>query len=720
MERNYDFRKELQQVHRPDIRDFGYRPSADELLIDDSWQIVIAKDADRVIKTAVQDLQDYLFTSLDVSVAVRRMELTGEIPPKSIVVATSAQLGKGWENDAVGASYTIDAAASVVVTGFDARGCAQGCYQLEDRMNSICAPYLKKGSVHYAPEFSPRMIHSGFRLDVFPDAHLSAIAHAGMDAVLIFVKDLNMTPTGHADFNDLIDRAEKYGLDVYAYSYYTSQVHPDEPGAEAHYEASYGRLFENCPGFKGIVLVGESVEFPSKDPHVSPFKWYNNKVDGLPTGKVTAGWYPCCDYDKWLKMLQKVIYRHKPDADIVFWTYNWGDADADARKALIDSLPAGITLMATFEMDNLREVDGHRMKAADYTLSFIGPGKYFSTEAKWAKERGIKLYTQANSGGLTWDFGVVPYEPFPMQWAKRYNALLQAKEQYGLCGIMESHHFGYWPSFISKIEKRMFTRPAMADAEAIGAVAEELYGKENLPAAIEAFETLSKAIHYYVCSNEDQYGPFRIGPSYPLVFHVDVQIPTVPYAHFGGNAICFTDYAADALFAITDNYSEIKTPMIQQRIPGDLACLEKMRALLRDGAAMLEALDKKLHGYKKADNLRLIGLVRFMEHTVTTVMHVKQWNLCRWKIRAEQDSNVLMQLMEQMIAIGKAEIENAEQTIPLVQADSRLGWEPSMEYICDERHLRWKITQTTQVIEQELPKYMRGLENAQKTLEEVL
>ena len=717
MARNYEFRKELQEIHRPDIRDLSYVPGADEITIDDSWRIVIARDADRVIKTGALDLQDYLFTSLDVSVAVKRMELD-QIPPKSIVVATFEQLGKTWGKEPIGASYTIDVAQSVIVTGFDARGCAQGCYKLEDRMNNICAPCLKWGSFYHAPEFSPRMIHSGYQMDVFPDCHLSSIAHAGMDAILMFVKDVNMTPTSHVDFNDLIHRAGKYGLDVYAYSYYESNVHPDDSGAEEHYESTYGKLFEECPGFKGIILVGESVEFPSKDPHVSPFKWYNNKVDGLPTGKVTAGWYPCCDYDKWLKMLQKVIYRSKPDADIVFWTYNWGHAPKDLRMKLIDSLPEGITLMATFEMDSFREVDGLRMEAADYTLSFVGPGAYFTSEAERAKERGIKLYTQANSGGVTWDFGVIPYEPFPMQWTKRWTALLDAKKTYGLSGIMESHHFGYWPSFISKIEKLMFTEPGMRDLDAIRTVTRELYGEALLPKAMEAMEKLSEAIHYYVCSNEDQYGPFRVGPSYPLVFHCDVQLPTVPYAHFGGNAICFTDYACDALFAITGNYSEIRTPMVHQRLPLEIKNLEKMRKLLQEGAAILESLTPT--GHKAFDNLRLCNLVRFMANTVTTVIHVKEWNIRRWKLRVEQDNDVLTKLLSEMIDLGKAEIENAEATIPLVQFDSRLGWEPSMEYNCDERHLRWKIKQVNMVIEQELPKYLRGIVNAQKTLEEIL
>ena len=715
---NYDFRKELYQVHRPDILDKSYVPGADEICIDDSYVIAISRDASRVTKTGALDLQDYLFTSLDVSVAVKRMDLKGELPQKAIVVGTCEELGKTWEGEQIGASYTLDIGEQIVVCGIDERGCAQGCYKLEDRMNNICAPYLKKGSFRHSPEFSPRMIHSGFQMDVFPDCHLSSIAHAGMDAVLLFVKDVDMTTTGYVDFNDLIWRAAKYGIDVYAYSYYKSEMHPDDPAAEAHYEASYGRLFKSCPGLKGVVLVGESVEFPSKDPNISPLSHRTNFIDGIPTGKPTAGWWPCYDYDKWLKMLQKTIYKYNPDADIVFWTYNWGYAPKEDRLKLIDRLPEGISLMATFEMMNYREVEGNRMKSADYTLSFVGPGAYFVSEAERAKERGIKLYTQANSGGVTWDFGVAPYEPFPMQWAKRYQAMLDCKDKYGLCGVMESHHFGYWPSFISKIEKLMFTWPRTEGREAIEIVAKELYGEKHLDKVMEAFENLSTAIHYYVCSDMDQYGPFRIGPAYPMIFRANVKIPSVPYAHFGSR-ICFSDYAGDALFAIT-GYGELKIQMTQQHLPKDIKQLEKMRGFLEEGAAILETLTDELTGYKKQDNLRLINLVKFMANTVTTTIHVKQWNLHRWQTRCEMDSDKLLEHFRDMIEIGKKEIENARNTIPLVKFDSRLGWEPSMEYNCDAYHLEWKIRQTTHVIEKELPKYMRGIENSRKSLEEIL
>lgn len=709
MQANYDFRQEMLRWHRPNLRNPNYRPESSQTAVED-FSIVILKNAGEVLITAAKDLQDYLFTSMECAVPLRSVAELSQVPAKAILVATAEQLGAQWPYEPVSASYEITVEENrITVMGFNARGCAQGCYQLEDRMNRIRAPYLTQGQTHFAPAFSPRMTHSGYGQEIYPEQHLSAIAHAGMDAILLFVKDVDLTQVGYLDFNNTIRQAAKYGLDVYAYSKMKSNMHPEDPRAFAHYNSTYGKLFKNCPGFKGVVLVGESVEFPSKDPHVSPLKYYENTIDGLPTGKPSAGWYPCYDYPQWLEMLQKVIYPHRPDADIVFWTYNWGKSPEAERLALIDTLPKGISLMATFEMFHVRQMEGFKSYAADYTISFPEAGPYFLSEAKRAKERGIRLYTQANCGGLTWDYGVIPYDPFPELWVRRYQSMRNAWKEFGLCGVMECHHFGFWPSFISQIEKIMFAQPFVSGEEAIRAVAEELYGPENLEDALHAWHLLSQSHTYYPCANEDQYGPFRIGPSYPFILDREVTIPKVPYAIHGGNGITIVNYA----YSRAVNYaheSAVHLGFRQNRIGLQIKSLETMRELQQQARAALEAIAARLEGVRKEDCLRLCNMIRFMEHTATTAIHAKRWAILRWKFYVLTEKAELQQWVDDMTALAKAEIANAEATIPIVEADSRLGWEPSMEYIGDAFHLRWKIRQVTQVIEMELSAYQRVID----------
>lgn len=63
----------------------------------------------------------------------------------------------------------------------------------------------------------------------------------------------------------------------------------------------------------------------------------------------------------------------------------------------------------------------------------------------------------------------------------------------------------------------------------------------------------------------------------------------------------------------------------------------------------------------------------------------------------------------EMELLARWEISNAAATIPLVEADSRLGWEPSMEYMKDADHLRWKINQVNSVLDTEFADYRKSL-----------
>ena len=58
MEKNYDFRKRLLEVHRRDRRDLSLDPAPDELALDDNSDIVIPTDAGRVLVRAGIDYND--------------------------------------------------------------------------------------------------------------------------------------------------------------------------------------------------------------------------------------------------------------------------------------------------------------------------------------------------------------------------------------------------------------------------------------------------------------------------------------------------------------------------------------------------------------------------------------------------------------------------------------------------------------------------------------
>ena len=188
-ERPYEFRNRLEEVHKKDRRDYSVIPAENEFEIKDGWEILIDSSASEVILTAAKDLQDYFLTSMNVSLLLKKADdfsLCGDSFGK-IIFTTSDDVCSEPE----GKAYRISACpGKIVICGSNERGTAQGAYYLEDLMNLKEAPVLEQGEFTREAIFSPRMTHSGYELDVYPDSHLSAIAHAGMDAILVFAKDV--------------------------------------------------------------------------------------------------------------------------------------------------------------------------------------------------------------------------------------------------------------------------------------------------------------------------------------------------------------------------------------------------------------------------------------------------------------------------------------------------------------------------------------------------
>jgi len=704
-ERKYAFRRRLEMIHQPERRDPDTRPEIGEIAIGHDWSIVISERAEPLVLNVARDLLDYLLVSMQVSVPICRVTNIGEVATtrqRVIVLASREELGEasglGSGLDKARSYRLIVADERIVICGYDDRGVGQGSYYLEDVMNLREAPYVSLQDVRREPIFSPRMVHSGWGLDRYPDAHLNAMAHAGIDAIMVFVMDVDRTPEGYQDFNYLVDRAGLYGLDVYMYSYLTNRKHPDEPDAESYYDGTYGRIFEACPGFKGIIFVGESCEFPSKDPNTTGMLRLEWPAD-QPKTKPSPGWWPCRDYPQWLNLLKKVIRKHTADAEIVFWTYNWGWAPEEDRLKLIRSLPEDITLQVTFEMFEQVKREGVTSVCVDYTISFEGPGQYFRSEAQAAKERGIKLHTMCNTGGLTWDIGVIPYEPVPYQWARRHTALLQARDEWGLSGLMESHHFGWWPSFISDITKWTYWTPSPPAADLFAVIARRDFSDEAVPHVLEAWQCWSEAIRNYMPTSEDQYGPFRIGPSYPLTFRKTVNIPAAWHAMWGGEIVSIPYEPMDG---------PRQSPGVA-RFDVEIASLEHMADLWRQGNEYLEKALALTPTRKQEEGVRLLGMNQFIVHVVQTAIHCKLWWKLRQRLGNELDPTRANLILNEMEQLALREMANAEAAIPLVNADSRLGWEPSMDYMTDESQLRWKISHMRSVLDHEFVNYRKSL-----------
>jgi hypothetical protein len=294
-----------------------------------------------------------------------------------------------------------------------------------------------------------------------------------------------------------------------------------------------------------------------------------------------------------------------------------------------------------------------------------------------------------------------------MQWARRHRALLKANKDWGLSGLMESHHFGWWPSFVSELAKWAYWKPGPAADEILKLIAIRDYGRDASRLVLKAWGYWSQAIRSYISTDEDQYGPFRVGPSYPFIFHPknlhkhllgkSFSIPSAAHAKFGSR-IVVVDYTP------LDNKRQSPFSM---RIESEIRSLGIMLSLWQKGIECLEQSNSMVPPSKKQAGEHLLNLGLFMRNCIRTAINMKEWWQLNRRLTSAGNRKAILNLLDKIEALGRCEIANAEATIPLVEQDSRLGWEPSMEYMTDSGHLRWKIAQVRSVIDQEIPEYRR-------------
>lgn len=285
----------------------------------------------------------------------------------------------------------------------------------------------------------------------------------------------------------------------------------------------------------------------------------------------------------------------------------------------------------------------------------------------------------------------------PYQWIKRYEKVIEAHHKWGLCGILENIHYGFHPSFITDLEKQMFFTNSEEPEKILRDLLIRDYGEENFDTIDKAMHIWSDAITHYVPTNEDQYTAFRVGPSFPLWTIQNSagwpssfgKYPSPKHALFG-NGIFHNRYIPC--------YEMDYISLLGFRIHHQIKEFEILRDKLFEGIKVLESIENRSIALQK-----LINIGWFMYRTTLTVLNLNNMFILMHKLDIVETKEEGKELLARIERILLSEKENVEKTIPLVQFDSRLGWEPSMEYTTDEAALRWKLKQLDIEINHRLP-----------------
>ena len=97
---------------------------------------------------------------------------------------------------------------------------------------------------------------------------------------------------------------------------------------------------------------------------------------------------------------------------------------------------------------------------------------------------------------------------------------------------------------------------------------------------------------------------------------------------------------------------------------------------------------------KRAFAKRMLATGEIFEHTARTLLNARKFKR-EGLVYTSQTATTAAKAAARraLLAILDDEEANVRETIPVVEYDSALGWEPTMFYICDRANLEWKLRQ---------------------------
>jgi len=725
----YDYHKRLSAgpVHLA-RRDPKARPRTGELpLPEQGWKLVWNQRSSPVLQNAVRDFQDYLDKSMRVRVETdSRDSLDGRKNlNQSIVVGTRDQLTGCGTTLKSPKDYEIAATPQrVTVCGFDERGAMYGLYNLEARMNLREAPFLPADlrTVRHSL-YNSRMVHSWMGWMEFPDPLLSRLAHDGFDAIFASVYAnpngdrttaetstefyarllFRMRQQDPARVRDLINRAARFGIKVYTPIIYQ---YLGTPESEAGLRKLVRDIVREFPDIQGHVLLTEGF-------------WYKKWGGAHGASKeYVQDW--ARNWSRAVGIVAEECHRVNPAIEVLPWEYNidFRPQNADLKRYFVQQLPAASIPLLTWENGKGFEIDGMQGYLRDYSLSQVGPAEVTHAQIEEARGRGMKVYSKVDTFA-SWQFGTLPYLPFPHQWHYRYEAL----EKYGVNGTLESWSSGYSPSFIAELRAWSCWSDAPPFEELLGRIAARDFGTGGKDMVLKAWDHFSKAIRLVPDTGPNMGTNNAVGN--PLFFQEPpARTTTFNYSwtdfakwkgYFGGGINPYWPFTVSRMVFYPDFTNQTNKAELYARSATGVQ-VEKEKAVLpvfhkylrlaagqmEEGLKLYRAAALASPSSKRQIAVREVVVAEQLQRMMQSNDTILEFEDLRLQQAAEQDPQKASAVLDRMEDIVRKEIARTELSLLAATRDSRLGFQYEQDYVYTPYSLREKLESLRDTLDKQL------------------
>lgn len=689
-ERPWYFVHHLSTPKRPVVKGTG-RPPEGAAHVDGTWCLQVEGSGEE-LATAANEVNRF-FSDLGVQL----------IPEGGSPDARSLRLVAGSDRKAEG--YELQVTPSGITVRADGpRGVLHGVYALEEHMARSGGPWLKVGTIKRSPFLKTRILRSFWspyyvdelttQEEYYPDGYLENLARLGFNGIWLHGDLRQLTQTDVfpelgtpsevriKKLRTLVRRAARYGIDVYLYfcepvalptespfwekypqvkgtvskgnvmdlAESVTSLCTSTPEVQAYITQAYTRLLETVPGLGGVILITASENHSHCYSHgreINCPRCSNREPDSVVTELIS--------------LVEGAVHRVDPLAQVIVWTWSWGLVAPDPQVEMIAKLPKGIAVMSDFERGSTIERLGQTYWVDEYAMSVVGPSPRFRAQMEAARSHGVRRFAKMQLS-TTHELVTVPYYPIPWRMAAKWEQLRSE----AVDGVMGSWIFGNYPSFVMEVVRELTWEPHPPLEQLLHERAAAIFGPVHAQGVLEAWKHFGEAFEEYPFSMRLVYfGPMNRAPALAWSF----QEPTKPAAPSWLPA-----HPYDSLHGWMDPY----TPEVL------IDCFSRFLERWERGLQLLDNAVEQMTD----SNGQLTPAARewVVAHAVAThirsTIHFIRYAVARkelWTLTSGADARRKERLLGEMMQCVSAEIENREAYLPLVKADSRLGFHSEVE-----------------------------------------
>jgi hypothetical protein len=728
-----EYRKELASpLHHRSLLRPRAQPPPDAVTLTTDWAFIVDCERNAQICTAAADFLRFMEVCMETPLQV--VEPSDRKPGDKVV-----RLVLTPDDFDAPESYMIEIAETYIdVSAADANGLQYGLYELEENMRTAGGPFVPPAPSERRPWMETRILRSFYAPyyknelmtgeDYYPEEYLNRLAHHRINGIWLHLRLRDIVPSAiFPEFGGeyeqtmpalraLVERAGRYGIKVFLYMLEPRNLDQKDPFWAAHpevkgraegpilegWEPTFAmcttgtptiawlreaseRLFREVPGLGGTFHITASEE------HTHCFSHAYAPADEEPPYEATG--CPRCRNRRAADVIAEIISAFEqglhavdPTAKIIVWNWSWeGPYGVAGEHEIITKLPENTILLLDFERGDVKKILGKDVPIDEYAQSFTGPSQRFLRSAGWAKERGMAVYGKFQFVN-THECADNPHTPLPGIVYDKFAGMRAS----GGSGMLGCWIFGNYPAMITDLAGRLYLEPFTGDRTAtLRRLAADYFGAEAVDDIMEAWDLFAKAWDVYPFFIPMIYsGPHVEGPAFPW-FLEPIHRPFPP------------SWLRDQ--PPGDNG-------LEQIFDADVLWWDECWAtLIERWGRGLEAMER---GFEKmaaptVEQCKEYGVARVIYHQMVSVRNTYRFYVEREFMLRSDSAEERRAILGRLQKLIREEVGNADECLPYLEADSRIGWHSEAhQYLLSAEEVRKRVADLRKIAEETIPEWL--------------